>query len=173
MLPKSKQERRPAVIDGDIARIPIGINGKDGYAIIDANMAEYLSKYLWCLSNGYAVTRITIAKNTYKNVPMHHFVAGKPRTGHEIDHINRDKLDNRINNLREVTHRVNVLNFGMQKNNTSGVRGVVFAKERSKWMARIKVNGKDVFLGYFSELSDARIARKEAEVKYYGIQKLI
>lgn len=79
----------------------------------------------------------------------------------EIDHINHNKSDNSIHNLREVTHQGNMRNRSISNNNTSGYNGVTWAKERSKWRAQIKVNGKTINLGYFQNIEDAVKCRKE------------
>lgn len=88
----------------------------------------------------------------------------------QIDHINWDRLDNRIANLREVSNQENHKNKPAQKNNTSGVVGVCWDKSREKWCARIKVSGKTVNLGRFDKKSQAIIARKSAET-IYGFHK--
>ena len=68
----------------------------------------------------------------------------------QIDHINGDKADNRLTNLREVTNAQNMQNrLVLQKNNTSGFAGVSFYKPTGKWKSQIKVNGGVIFLGYF------------------------
>lgn len=84
----------------------------------------------------------------------------------EIDHINRDRKDNRISNLREVTRRCNLINRGVQKNNSSGVTGVYYHIKSKKFIARIKMPEKDINLGSFISFSDAVLARWNAEVKY-------
>lgn len=81
----------------------------------------------------------------------------------EVDHINRDRSDNRITNLREVTHRENSINRGVQSNNTSGVAGVTWSKSKMKWTAHIKHNGRQKHLGTFSCFEDAKLARTFAE----------
>lgn len=80
----------------------------------------------------------------------------------QIDHINRVKQDNRILNLRDVTHRENHQN---RSNETVGVKPY-----NDRWIARIKVEGKDIYLGIFNTKPEAISARKEAEIKYefYG-----
>ena len=83
-----------------------------------------------------------------------------------IDHINHDKTDNRIENLREVTQQGNARNALMQSNNTSGCRGVTWCKTKHRWKARIKIDGKDKALGSYVDFSDAVDARKNAEVLY-------
>jgi hypothetical protein len=84
----------------------------------------------------------------------------------EIDHINHNKLDNRMENLREVDRKENNKNKTIQKNNTSGVQGVIKCSKTKKWLARIKVDGKPMHLGVFANKENAIAIRKEAEVKY-------
>jgi hypothetical protein len=84
----------------------------------------------------------------------------------EIDHINHNKLDNRIVNLRVVDIKENNKNKSIMKNNTSGHCGVVWHKKSSKWQSQIVINGKNIYLGLFKELFCAIKTRKKAEVKY-------
>ena len=81
----------------------------------------------------------------------------------EIDHINRVKDDNRIVNLRSVTHAQNGQNQKRPKNNTSGHIGVDFHRRSGKWRARIKVDGKLRDLGYFETADEAAQTRRQAE----------
>jgi len=74
---------------------------------------------------------------------------------HEIDHINGNSSDNRIENLRDCQHHQNLLNRPKQKNNTSGYKNVYWAKTMNKWMVRIKVNKIDHVKGYFDCVEDA------------------
>ncbi len=83
-----------------------------------------------------------------------------------IDHINRDKLDNRFINLREVSVQCNSRNQGLRRTNTSGIKGVSWSNQKNKWNAYIKVEGKRKHLGNFSEIIDAAKARYEAEKNY-------
>lgn len=80
-----------------------------------------------------------------------------------IDHINRQRLDNRIENLREVTPAENSKNMSMRRDNVSGVKGVHFSKLQKIWTARIGVDGVWVNLGVFQNEDDAVSARKRAE----------
>lgn len=86
----------------------------------------------------------------------------------EIDHINRNTIDNRIENLREATHSQNCMNKNLYKSNTSGVKGVSFHKKTNKWAAGIRLNGKWKHLGLFDEIEKASMARFNAEKIYYG-----
>lgn len=84
----------------------------------------------------------------------------------DIDHINHNKLDNRISNLRVVTPRENTYNKPKSKNNTSGVTGVYWCRQTKKWKASIRVDGEFIHLGYYALFSDAVNARKNAEILY-------
>jgi len=83
-----------------------------------------------------------------------------------IDHINHNKLDNRLINLRLVEENINHKNKPMQKNNTSGYCGVYFNKKSNAWFTSIPLNGKNKYLGAFKDKEDAIKCRKEAEIKY-------
>ena len=83
----------------------------------------------------------------------------------QIDHIDRDKLNNKIENLREVSAICNRRNIGVFKNNTSGIPGVLFLNGRNKWCARIKVNGRSIHLGNFNSKDDAVLARYRKELE--------
>jgi len=84
----------------------------------------------------------------------------------QLDHINGNKDDNRIINLRSVSHLENHRNQKLRSTNTSGVMGVSWHKPASKWQAQVKVKGESIHLGSFSEFADAVAARQEANVKY-------
>ena len=84
---------------------------------------------------------------------------------HEIDHWDRNKLNDKWENLRHATHQCNCKNRGIFKTNKSGVTGVYFYKWSDKWGAFIYLN-KRIHLGYFKRFYDAVKARWDAEVKY-------
>jgi len=86
----------------------------------------------------------------------------------QIDHINGDKADNRISNLREATNSQNGKNYGFNTRNTSGVKGVSFCKSTGRWRAIIKVNHKSKCLGRYDTKENAARARQIAEEKYFG-----
>lgn len=86
--------------------------------------------------------------------------------GLEVDHINHVRNDNRLFNLRFVTHGENMRNKSVSSKNTSGVTGVSFSKAKKKYVARITVNWKVIHLGVFETLEEAAAARREAELKY-------
>lgn len=82
----------------------------------------------------------------------------------EIDHINGNGLDNRISNLRAVTHQQNNHNHRVPpKHNTTGLLGVSYYKAGNKYSAHINIDGKKKHLGYFDKAIDAH--RRYLEVK--------
>ena len=86
-----------------------------------------------------------------------------------IDHIDGDKANNKIDNLRLATNSQNAMNrHNVPSNNTSGISGVDWHKSVKKWHSRIMVDGVRKSLGFFINIEDARKARKEAEIKYFG-----
>lgn len=86
--------------------------------------------------------------------------------GKQIDHINGDRKDNRIENLRLVEPIENSHNMKMSSKNTSGYTGVCWVSHLSKWNARISVNGKRIALGCYESQGDAISARRLAERTY-------
>lgn len=85
-----------------------------------------------------------------------------------VDHIDRDKLNNDVSNLRFATTKENNQNRSKRNDNTSGISGVSFHKKAKKWEVRIKVNNKNKYGGYFEDKNDAIIKRKEMEEQYFG-----
>jgi len=116
--------------------------------------------------NNVGIPMIPIGRPAYKASRLAYiYVYGEVGDG-DVDHINRNIRDNRISNLRYVTHGENGINRNIFRNNKSGVTGVSFNKKAKKWQAYIKVNRKDCHLGYFHKLKNAAQARYDAEVKH-------
>ena len=128
-------------------------------AIIDLEDVEKVKKYKWCkTSKGY------ILSNDKKL--LHRYITNCPENM-TVDHINKNKLDNRKSNLRICTMQENDFNKPILKNNTSGVAGVSRTKNGT-WRAYISLNRKQINLGHFKNKEDAIKARKNAEIKYFG-----
>lgn len=81
----------------------------------------------------------------------------------DIDHIDGDTLNNKIENLRDVPHAINRRNSAINKNNTTGVAGVIWHERLQRWMAQMRVGRRTVYLGVYATLHEATIARKAAE----------
>ena len=134
----------------------ITINGQS--VIIDPEDYYIICSKKWQIVNGYARRHLSVKDGKRVYLYMHHEILGfVPKKGLVIDHINRNRLDNRKSNLRVVTHSKNSINIsnGVRK------RGVTFYhKNRSNpWRARIGQRN----IGYFNTYEDAVRARLLAE----------
>lgn len=134
-------------------------NSNDKF-IIDAEDFQKIKKYCWYkTSNGYIGARDKVNR---KIILLHNLIMSDKY----VDHINRNKLDNRKSNLRKVTSQQNNMNKSKQKNNTSGISGVFFDKSKNKWVAALTYNGKS-FMKRFKEKNEAIKYRRELERKYF------
>jgi hypothetical protein len=86
----------------------------------------------------------------------------------DVDHINREKGDNRWVNLRLAARWENTGNAGLQSNNTSGHRGVTWDKWAGKWLARGMRDGRNKHLGYFDSLEEAAAAAQSWQSENFG-----
>jgi hypothetical protein len=136
----------------------IYLSGKRGaglFAKIDDEDFPIVSKYKWYLSTcGYAITNYWKGRKNHFHLMLHHLVFGKKK-GLTIDHINRDKLDNRKENLRVATFSLNRINNSARADSKSGIKGVCWKKREKKWVAQININGKRKWLGNFINKEDA------------------
>lgn len=98
---------------------------------------------------------------------MHRFILDAP-TGLEVDHIDKDGLNNQRDNLRIASRIQNSWNNGPNSKNKSGFKGVSFRKETKKWVAHIIVNGKQIYLGGFDNKVDAAKAHDKAARELEG-----
>lgn len=85
-----------------------------------------------------------------------------------LDHINRNRADNRLCNLRVVTRTENNQNKSTRLDNSSGVTGVSFDASRKRWTVRLKIAGKYKYFGRFESFSEAVSVRKTAEKQHFG-----
>lgn len=133
-------------------------------SFVDDDDFDLLMRFKWWLSTkGYAFTHI---KRKYTS--MHRMVSNPP-LGMNVDHINRNKLDNRKSNLRFATTRQNIANSGPRKHNKLGVKGVTWDGMGKKgYMARIRINGVPKYLGRFLTVGEAAEAYANYAKMYYG-----
>lgn len=158
-------------IEGDIAHITLS----QGYvALIDAADVEMVSQHRWCASVDYRIDGSVRAVYAITSVPrksaklwLHRLFTDAP-DGLDVDHIDRDGLNNRRSNLRLATRAQNLQNQGLRENNTSGFKGVNWHKLRQKWRAYIQANGKRRHLGLYSTPEDAARAYNLAAIALHG-----
>lgn len=135
-------------------------NNEVARAMIDLEYVDVVKDYKWySKSEGYVCN----SKIGY----LHQFIMN-PSEGMVVDHINRNPLDNRRENLRICTQHENTMNKSIRCSNTSGVSGVNWSKQNNKWLARIQVDGKHIYLGYYNTLEEAAEVRRQAEIEYFG-----
>lgn len=117
----------------------------------------------WINESGYLITTAGGKKTRVHRIIWEmHF--GEIPHGYEIDHINRNRSDNRIANLRLATRHEQNLN--LSKRESTDVTGVVFNKKDNRWQAQIGFKGKQIYLGQFKNKDKAISVRKEAENQY-------
>lgn len=139
------------------------INGEIvGKSIIDLDDIDVVKQYKWSLGNhGYVTSGC--GKN---QILLHRLLSNAPSDLY-VDHINRNKLDNRKLNYRFCTNQENNRNKDLYSHNSSGITGVTWNKERNKWQSQIVVDNKNINLGRFDLFDDAVNARLMAEEKYF------
>jgi hypothetical protein len=159
--------RKPIVV-GETAWVPLTL----GYfAVIDAADADIVGRFNWSAAFYYGGQ--TYAKRTEyidgkkTTVKMHRFLLNTPAEM-QTDHINGDGLDNSRANLRTATASQIGSNRGLQKNNTSGYKGVCWHVSKQKWQASITILGKLTFLGLHATPELAHAAYCAAAAKFYG-----
>lgn len=127
---------------------------KGAYAIVDDESLALISPYRWRLNDkGYAVANTRRADGHRTVISMHRLVMGLSIGGPEVDHKNRDRLDNRRANLRICEFGGNQRNRGIPKSNKSGLKGVSW--HRGAWVAQIKVNYRCLHLGRYPTKEEA------------------
>ena len=114
-------------------------------------------------SHGYKISRIFDRKYYAHRVVM---ALASGEWPDEVDHIDGNRANNAIENLRAVSHKGNQRNTKRPSNNKSGVIGVYWNSARELWTAQIHVDGKGIHIGDFRSIEHAKSARKLAELKH-------
>jgi hypothetical protein len=137
------------------------------FTIVDDEDFEYLNQWKWYLlkskTNYYAI-RTSRPEN--KLIQLHRVVI-QAKKGEIVDHVNRNKLDNRKSNLRICTISQNNQNRKISKLNKSGFNGVSWNSNNKKWVAQIACNNKKVHIGFFNDPIEAAKAFNEAAIKFH------
>ena len=140
--------------------------GHGRFAFVDDEDFDWLSRYCWHFhkaSGGAA--RSTCKEGKIGLVLMHREIMGFPET--VIDHRDRDPLNNQKINLRICSVKENSRNRGPRRNSKSGFKGVHWNKQCRKWHAQIEVNGKNIYLGLFSNVLNAARAYDTVAREYF------
>lgn len=146
-------------------RIPLT---KGFEAIVDDEDYELVSQYSWyCWSNAKCNAMYARGFVGPKQMPMHRLIMGDPK-GHQIDHINRDGLDNRRSNLRLATTFENHRNIGLRKDNKTGYKGVFWLEKSGRWLASIRINGRTKYLGLYNDIIEAAKVYNAAAIELFG-----
>lgn len=123
-----------------------------GYAKFDKLFLEKIKKYKWHKThNGYITTRL----GNGKFIRMHHLIIGRKK-GYDVDHINNNKSDNRIQNLRFLNRSKNNFN---RKNNFD--KSIYYNNKSKKWRLQLSINGKLNHIGCYKNKKDAIKKRQQ------------
>jgi len=122
-------------------------------------------------TGGYFI--VTLCKNGIKKtITVHRLVAltfiENPENKKCVDHIDGNKTNNNLTNLRWATLTENQRNSKMSISNTSGIKGVSFEKKANKWKASIRINSILIHLGYFDTIEEAAAARQTKANEHFG-----
>lgn len=158
---KTRFERNEIIESDEHISIILYDNESNAVAktIISKQSYDLVKDYKWCLSGkgGYAIGS---KPGNRKKIFLHNVLMPR-KDGYFTDHINRNRLDNRLENLRYATPSQNNMN-------RSGIRGVSFDKANKKWTVSIEAHKKKVWLGRFVSYEDAVKVREKAEREYFG-----
>ncbi|MCK5609397.1 HNH endonuclease [Candidatus Pacearchaeota archaeon] len=116
-------------------------------------------------SKGYLLTRINGKKYLNHRIIFLFVYGYLPEF---MDHVDNNRLNNKIENLRECTWNENQHNALLRKDNKSGIKCVTWHKATKKWMAAIRINKQSKHLGVFSDIKEAKKSVDDARIKYHG-----
>jgi len=141
-------------------------------AIVDDEDFEYLNQFKWFANlqgkKFYARTNIPNKKGKRGSMLMHRLILNMLNSKLQVDHLNHYTLDNRKCNIRICTQSDNLKNRMINKNNSTGYKGVVYNKSNKKFIAKIGVNKNIIYIGVFIDPIDAALAYNAAALKYHG-----
>jgi len=146
-------------------------SNNSGKALVDKGVAHDLEKYKWHVKkDGYMYRNASteeLKRGMPRSIAMHRQLMGFPK-GKTVDHINHDKLDNRLCNLRVASYADNQANRRKLKRASSKYKGVRYHRRDNVWHAYIIARGKQEHLGTFKSEKDAAQAYNSAAKKQFG-----
>lgn len=149
-------------IEGDIVHIQI----KDRVCLIDLADLELVSQHRWHLdSKGYATTSVSKGRMRF-TYTLHRLLMGFPEV--QVDHADRNKLNNCRQNLRLASGSQNKANVGISTRNSSGYKGVSWDNRSNKWRAQISYQNKLIYLGLYLTKEEAFEIRKTKALELFG-----
>ena len=117
--------------------------------------------------DGYVMIRVRSRMYRAHRLAWLHYYGDWPSL--HVDHVDGNRSNNAITNLREASHSQNLQNRGMNKRNSSGYKGVPWHKGNKLWKATIGANGSYRCLGYFKDPKDAHAAYIRAAMELHGV----
>jgi hypothetical protein len=136
------------------------------YTVLLSDCDKDLSEMLWTVVGpGYAYSH---ANGLLHRVILSRMLGRPLVKGEETDHVNRNKLDNRRENIRLADSSQNKINRALQKNNTTGYRGIWLQCDGKKWGATLHLHGKKHHLGVFPTKEEAAAAYDKAAKEEQG-----
>ena len=152
----------------------IALTNSTRVAVVDDEHHPWLSRYEWreqCRPKArtiYAVASIPTQAGHRATVPMHRFILNlEPGDPRQVDHRDRNGLNNQLNNLRIATHKQNLANVALRLDSTSLFKGVSYHAPSRRWRARTGENGH-VYLGMYASRHHAALAYNLAALALYG-----
>jgi len=149
----------------------IKLINSDLFTIIDDEDYLKVCRYKWRYFQFKTRTPYITAyiKEYRQNIFLHRFIMNlKSGDKNQVDHKNRNTLDNRKENLRLADIFLNNINKGILKNNTSGYKGVSWHKYNQKWYAQTSFHNKRIHLGYFNSAREAALAYNKKAKELFG-----
>lgn len=164
ILERTRYEPNEVIDYGDYAAICLYNMKQEKVAVtkIDKDDIAKIREYKWCIVSSGDI----VADKNGERYALHRFLMNAPSNA-QVDHIDRDRSNNRKQNLRVCSHRENSRNQDIRKDNTSGFPGVIWSKRDERWVARINYNGRLIHIGNFVNFEGAVSARIEAERRYF------
>lgn len=151
-----------------MARVSLGCGIE---AIVDDDSLGKLVPYVWRAVKShcglYAMGALRHDTKHSKMISMHRLIIS-PTVGVEVDHINGDTLDNRLDNLREATKSQNRHNQFRKKKNLSGYQGITYVRNTNRYHGRVMKDRKVYATKIFKTAEEALIAHMELSISLFG-----